>query len=71
MTGALFAVFMVGVFVRARVFVLATVSGHARLPTLIRLAVVTELSEIRVQNTARVIEGVSMLFELVCVFGAV
>lgn len=44
-------------------FVLATISDHARLPTLIRLAVVTELSEIIVQNTARVNEGVYTLFE--------
>ena len=47
--------------VRSRGFVLPTVLYHARLPTPVRLTVVTELAEVRVQAAARVNEGASTL----------
>ena len=50
------------VFVRSS-FVLAVVSDHAFLPTAERLAVVAERSEVGVQNTAKVLDGVSTLSE--------
>ena len=48
--------------------VLSTVTVHSRLPTLVRLTVVTELSEVRVQTAARVNEWVSTLLEGMRVF---
>ena len=57
--------------VRSVGFVVAAVSDHAFLPTVERPAIVAERSEVGVQNTAKVLEGVSTLSEEVCVFVAV
>ena len=60
-------VFLVVLLARSKGFVLAAVSDNAFLPTAKRLAV----SEVGVQNAAKILEGVSTLFEGVCVFVAV
>ena len=57
------AIVLVGLFVRARRFVLSAVKVHLRLPTSVRLTVVTELSEVWVQTAARVIEWLPKLSE--------
>ena len=64
-------VFLVVLLARSKGFVLAAVSDNAFLPTAERLAVVAERSEVGVQNAAKILEGVSTLFEGVCVFVAV
>ena len=48
---------------RARGFIFSTVSYHARLPMSVRVTVVPELSEVRVQAAVRVNERVSTRFE--------
>ena len=57
------AVIICLVFLRARGFVLSTVSYYARLPTSVGLTVVTELSEVRIQAAVRVNKWVSTLLE--------
>lgn len=51
--------------VPARGLVIATVSNHACLPTSVRLAVVVELLEVRVQAAASASKGVPTLCGLV------
>ena len=57
------AILFVEFLVRARGFLLSTETAHSRLPTSVRLTVVTELSEMRVQTAARVYEWVSTLLD--------